>query len=169
MILWLTGLPCSGKTTLGRAVVDRLLAAGRSAELLDGDVLRRDRWKDLGFTQRDREENVRRIGRLAEELTSAGVIAVVSAVSPYRAIRDEVRGASSRFVEVYVNAPLNVCEGRDPKGLYKKARAGEIHGFTGIDDPYEEPLEAEIRLNTHECPLKANVDMVVEAILSHLG
>ncbi len=163
MTLWLTGLPCSGKTTLGRAVVDRLLAAGRSAELLDGDVLRRDRWKDLGFTQRDREENVRRIGRLAEELTQAGTIAVVSAVSPYRAIRDEVRGNSSRFIEIYVNAPLVVCEERDVKGMYRRARLGELKGFTGIDDPYEPPHAPEVECRTDLETVEESVEKILRA------
>ena len=163
MILWLTGLPCSGKTTLGRAVVDRLLAAGRNAELLDGDVLRRDRWNDLGFTQRDREENVRRIGRLADELTREGVIAVVSAVSPYRAIRDEVRAGSLRFVEIYVNAPLAVCEERDVKGMYRRARLGELKGFTGIDDPYEPPQAPEVECRTDLETVEESVDKIVRA------
>jgi adenylyl-sulfate kinase len=165
MTLWLTGLPCSGKTTLGLVLVDRLVAAGRKAELLDGDVLRRDRWQDLGFTQRDREENVRRIGRLAEELTRAGIIAVVSAVSPYRAIRDEVRSGSSRFVEVYVNAPLAVCEQRDVKGMYRRARLGELKGFTGIDDPYEPPLTPDVECRTD----LETVDQSVEKILRACG
>jgi adenylyl-sulfate kinase len=163
MTLWLTGLPCSGKTTLGQALVARLLAAGRNAELLDGDVLRRDRWKDLGFTQRDREENVRRIGRLAEEQASQGIVAVVSAVSPYRAIRDEVRRGSSRFVEVYVNAPLAVCERRDVKGMYRRARLGELKGFTGIDDPYEPPVAPEVECRTDLETIEESVEKILRA------
>jgi bifunctional enzyme CysN/CysC len=167
--VWLTGLSGAGKSTIAEGVCTELLALGMRAQVLDADLLRKHLNRDLGFSKEDRDENVRRIGFVADLLTRHGVIVLVAAISPYRAAREEVRRTIKSFIEVYVNAPLNVCEGRDPKGLYKKARAGEIHGFTGIDDPYEEPLEAEIRLNTHECPLKANVDMVVEAILSHLG
>jgi adenylyl-sulfate kinase len=163
MTLWLTGLPCSGKTTLGQVIVERLLATGRRAELLDGDVLRRDRWKDLGFTRSDREENVRRIGRLAQDLASQGIIAVVSAVSPYRSIRDEVRRGSPGFVEIYVNAPLAVCEERDVKGMYRRARLGELKGFTGIDDPYEPPLHPEIECRTDLETIGESVDKILQA------
>ena len=148
MIVWLTGLPCSGKTTLGLALTERLRTRDWRAEFLDGDVIRRELWRDLGFSKADREENIRRIGFVASLLARNGVIAVVSAVSPYRAARDRVRRESGAFLEVYVNAPLAVCEQRDVKGMYHKARAGELPGFTGVDDPYEAPLAPEVECRT---------------------
>lgn len=148
MIVWLTGLPCSGKTTLGLALTDRLRGGGWRVEFLDGDVVRRELWRDLGFSRADREENIRRLGYVAALLARNGVAAVVSAVSPYRSARDHVRHEVADFIEVYVNAPLAVCEERDVKGMYRKARAGELPGFTGVDDPYEAPLNAEIECRT---------------------
>ena len=162
-VLWFTGLSGSGKSTLANAV-DRLLhARGCRTFVLDGDNVRlglnaapallRDRYGDeaaarfgLGFGAADRAENIRRIGAVADLLAQAGIIALTAFVSPYRRDRDAVRAALTPgdFVEIYVKAPLEVCEGRDPKGLYKKARAGEIKNFTGIDDPYEEPLGPEL-------------------------
>jgi adenylylsulfate kinase len=162
-VLWFTGLSGCGKSTLANAV-DRLLhARGCRTFVLDGDNVRlglnaapallRDRYGDeaaarfgLGFGAADRAENIRRIGAVADLLAQAGIIALTAFVSPYRRDRDAVRAALTPgdFVEIYVKAPLEVCEGRDPKGLYKKARAGEIKNFTGIDDPYEEPLGPEL-------------------------
>lgn len=164
MTIWLTGLPCSGKTTLGLALTGRLLAAGRKAELLDGDVLRRERWKDLGFSRPDREENIRRIGSLAETLAGNGIVAIVSAVSPYRTMREEVRSRSSGLIEVYVNAPLSVCERRDVKGMYRKARLGELTGFTGIDDPYEPPLRPEVECRTDLETIEESVEKILRAL-----
>ncbi len=164
MTIWLTGLPCSGKTTLGKAVAERLLAEGRKAELLDGDALRRDICKDLGFSRRDRQENIRRIGQLAEGLARNGIVAVVSAVSPYRAMREEIRDSSPGFVEVYVNAPLAVCEHRDIKGMYRKARLGELIGFTGIDDPYEPPLHPEVECHTDLETIEESVAKILLAV-----
>ncbi|WNC23545.1 MULTISPECIES: adenylyl-sulfate kinase [unclassified Thermosynechococcus] len=126
----------------------QLQAAGHAVELLDGDIVRQHLTKGLGFSKEDRDENIRRIGFVAQLLTRHGVIVIVSAISPYREIRDEVRHKIGRFVEVYVNAPLTVCEQRDVKGLYKRARAGEIRNFTGIDDPYEPPLNPEVECRT---------------------
>ncbi len=148
MIVWLTGLPCAGKTTLGLGLIERLRARGWQAEFLDGDVIRRELWRDLGFSKADREENIRRMGFVAGLLARNGVIAVVSAVSPYRAARDRIRRESAHFLEIYVNAPLAVCEQRDVKGMYHRARAGELAGFTGVDDPYEPPLAAEVECRT---------------------
>jgi bifunctional enzyme CysN/CysC len=166
--VWLTGLSGAGKSTIAEAVCTELLARGMRAQVLDADLLRKHLNRDLGFSKEDRDENVRRIGFVADLLTRHGVIVLVAAISPYRAAREQVRQMIDNFVEVYVNAPLSVCEERDPKGLYKKARPGEIHNFTGIDDPYEEPLTPDIRLNTHEQSSNVSVDVVLEAILSRV-
>jgi bifunctional enzyme CysN/CysC len=148
MTVWLTGLSSAGKSTLGQALYDRLWAMGHKVEFLDGDTVRRNLCKGLGFSKEDRDENIRRIGFVAELLTRNGVVVLVSAISPYRSIREEVRRRIGDFVEVYVNAPLSVCERRDVKGLYKKARSGELAGFTGIDDPYEPPENPEVECRT---------------------
>jgi bifunctional enzyme CysN/CysC len=166
--VWLTGLSGAGKSTIAQGVSTVLLARGMRVQVLDADLLRKDLNRDLGFSKEDRDENVRRIGFAADLLSREGVIVLVAAISPYRAAREQVRQTIGRFLEVYVDAPLSVCEQRDPKGLYKRARAGEIHGFTGIDDPYEEPLAPELRLNTQEQRPKASVEVVVESILSYL-
>ncbi|WP_174190025.1 adenylyl-sulfate kinase [Nocardia barduliensis] len=150
LTVWLTGLSGSGKSTVAVELERRLVAAGRPAFLLDGDNLRHGLNSDLGFSAADREENVRRVGEVAKLFAEAGVVAVVSLISPYRADRDRVRAAHEAagipFLEVFVDTPLAVCEARDPKGMYAKARAGEIRDFTGIDAPYEAPTEAEIVL-----------------------
>jgi bifunctional enzyme CysN/CysC len=147
-VVWLTGLSSAGKTTLAEQVFDRLRASGHKVELLDGDLVRQRLSKGLGYSKEDRDENIRRIGFVAELLARNGVTVIVSAISPYRALRAEVRRSIPSFVEVYVNAPLEVCEGRDVKGLYRRARAGELHGFTGVDDPYEAPLQPEVECRT---------------------
>ncbi|WP_280454834.1 adenylyl-sulfate kinase [Nocardia brasiliensis] len=150
LTVWLTGLSGSGKSTVAVELERRLVASGRPAFLLDGDNLRHGLNADLGFSAADRVENVRRVGEVARLFADAGVVAVVSLISPYRADRDRVRAAHLAagipFVEVFVDTPLQVCEARDPKGMYAKARAGEISGFTGIDDPYEAPTDAELVL-----------------------
>jgi adenylylsulfate kinase len=146
--LWFTGLSGSGKTTISLFVEKELRSQGYKVELLDGDVVRQNLTKGLGFSKEDRDENIRRIGFVANLLTRNGVIVLVSAISPYRAIREEVRHRIGDFVEVYVNAPLEVCEQRDVKGLYQKARNGEIKHFTGIDDPYEVPFYPEVECQT---------------------
>jgi adenylylsulfate kinase len=146
--VWFTGLSGAGKTTISRAVEKELQTYGYKVEILDGDVVRKNLTKDLGFSKEDRDENIRRVGFVAEVLTRNQVIVLVSVISPYREIREEVRQRIGNFVEVYVNAPLEVCEQRDVKGLYKKARAGEIRNFTGIDDPYEPPLNPEVECRT---------------------
>ncbi len=159
--VWLTGLPSAGKTTVGRALVERLRADGRAADLLDGDELRAALAPDLGFTREAREENVRRIGFVAELLSRNGVVAVCSVISPYRSMRDAVRVAlGDRFVEVWVAAPVEVCSERDVKGLYARQRAGEVRSLTGVDDPYEEPLHPEVVLRTHEITVAEAVDQL---------
>ncbi len=164
LTLWFTGLSSAGKSTLGRAVHDRLLSYGYRVELLDGDEIRKYLSKGLGFSKEDRDENIRRIGYVAELLTRHGVITLVSVISPYRAVRQEVRERIGNFVEIYVNAPLPVCEQRDVKGLYRKARGGQIHGFTGIDDPYEEPLSPDIECHTDLETLDESVEKVLREI-----
>jgi adenylylsulfate kinase len=150
--LWFTGLSGSGKSTLAFTLEHALVQAGQLAYVLDGDNIRHGLNKNLGFSAADREENIRRIGEVAKLFADAGFIAMTSFISPYRKDRDLVRSlhtsAKLPFIEVYVNTPIETCEKRDPKGLYKKARAGELKGFTGIDDPYEEPHKAELTLDT---------------------
>ncbi|MUL35433.1 adenylyl-sulfate kinase [Gloeocapsopsis dulcis] len=161
MTLWFTGLSGAGKTTISKAVEEQLREQGYKVEVLDGDIVRENLTKGLGFSKADRDENIRRIGFVAQLLTRNGVIVIVSAISPYRAIRDEVRSKIGNFIEVYVNAPLAVCEDRDVKGLYKKARAGEIKSFTGIDDPYEPPLNPEVECKTNQETLSESVEKVM--------
>lgn len=148
--VWFTGLSGSGKSTVAVEVERLLVSAGRHAYLLDGDNLRQGLNGDLGFSADDRAENVRRVGEVARLFADAGVVALVPVISPYAVDRDRVRSihqlAGLPFLEVFVDTPLEVCEARDPKGLYAKARAGEITGFTGIDDPYEAPSSPELRL-----------------------
>ncbi len=148
--LWFTGLPCSGKSTLAGIVAVELKRRGRFVEVLDGDEVRKHLTKGLGFSREDRDENIRRIGYVCRLLSRNGAVAIAAAISPYRAVRDEVRSGHEpgRFVEVFVNAPLEICIRRDVKGMYKKALAGEIKQFTGIDDPYEPPLAPELAIET---------------------
>jgi len=149
--LWFTGLSGSGKSTLAKAVEGELLERGRNVEVLDGDVVRTNLSKGLGFSKEDRDINIRRIGFVCNLLTRNGAAAIGAAISPYRAIRDENRKLIGRFVEVYCKCPLDVLEQRDIKGLYRKARLGEIKNFTGVDDPYEPPLNPEVVVETdHE-------------------
>ena len=166
--LWMTGLSGSGKSTVAVALEQVLLQNGKHAYRLDGDNVRMGLNKNLGFSAEDRAENIRRIGEVAKLFADAGIITVTSFISPYRGDRDLVRklhdDAGIPFIEVYVDAPLEVAEERDPKGLYKKARAGEIKGFTGIDDPYEAPENAELHLKTHEM----SVEDSVRAMLTYL-
>jgi adenylylsulfate kinase len=159
--VWFTGLSGAGKTTICRAVEQELCSRGLKLEVLDGDIVRENLTKGLGFSKADRDENIRRIGFVASLLVRNDVIVLVSAISPYRAIRDEVRARIGNFVEVYVSAPLEVCEQRDVKGLYMRARSGEIKNFTGIDDPYEPPLNPEIDCKTHQESLEQSVEKVL--------
>lgn len=148
--VWFTGLSCAGKTTVSRAVAEELRSLGYRVEILDGGAVRQDLGKKLGFSKADRDENIRRIGFLAHLLTRNGIIVLVSAISPYKEARAEVRKRIRNFIEVYVNAPLEVCEARDTKGLYQLARAGEIQNFTGIDLPYEPPLNPDVECKTDQ-------------------
>jgi adenylylsulfate kinase len=149
--LWFTGLSGSGKSTFAFTLEHALVQRGRLAYVLDGDNIRHGLNKNLGFSAADREENIRRIGEVAKLFADCGVIAMTSFISPYRKDRDTVRAlhvaGKLPFIEVHVNTPIATCEQRDPKGLYKKARAGELKGFTGVDDPYEEPLKPELTLD----------------------
>lgn len=146
--VWFTGLPSAGKTTLAELLADELTKRGHEVEVLDGDAIRRQLSKGLGFTKEDRDENIRRVGFICRLLTRHGTVAIAAAISPYRAVRDEVRAGIGSFVEVYVQASLQTCIRRDVKGLYKKALAGEIKGFTGVDDPYEPPVSPELTVET---------------------
>ena len=166
--IWFTGFSGAGKTTITQALAKELVARAVNFEILDGDIVRQNLTKGLGFSQEDRDENIRRIGFVSHMLTRNGVIVLVSAISPYRAIREEVRQKIGNFVEVFVNAPLTVCEGRDVKGLYKRARAGEIKGFTGIDDPYEPPENPEVECRTDLEELSESVAKVLNK-LEQLG
>jgi adenylylsulfate kinase len=158
--LWFTGLSGSGKSTIAFTLEHALVQRGRLAYVLDGDNVRHGLNKNLGFSAADREENIRRIGEVAKLFADAGLVAMTSFISPYRKDRDLVRAlhaeAKLPFVEVFVNTPIETCEQRDPKGLYKKARAGQLKGFTGVDDPYEAPLQPEVSLDaTHTSPQDA--------------
>lgn len=166
--LWFTGLSGSGKSTVACALEQALVNMGVFTYRLDGDNIRHGLNKNLGFSAEDRAENIRRIGEVAKLFADAGVIALTSFISPYRADRDAARelhkAGNLPFIEIYVNCPIEVCESRDVKGLYKKARAGEIKGFTGIDDPYEEPSHPELVLNTGE----QSIDESVQQVLNYL-
>ncbi len=168
--LWLTGLSASGKSTIAVALEQVLIGRGHMAYRLDGDNIRMGLNKNLGFSAEDRAENIRRIGEVAKLFTDAGCITISSFISPYKADRDNVRtlhdAAKLPFVEVYVNCPLDVAEQRDPKGLYKKARAGQIKGFTGIDDPYEAPEKAELELRSDLCSVEESVAKLIDALES---
>lgn len=146
--LWFTGMSGAGKSTLGHLVVEELRKRGLRAEILDGDEVRTNLSKGLGFSKEDRDTNIRRIGYVCKLLARNGVVAISAAISPYRDIRDEVRRAHNRFFEVFVKCPLDKLVERDSKGLYKKALRGEIKSFTGVSDPYEEPLSPELVIET---------------------
>lgn len=170
--VWITGLPSSGKSTLGAAVEERLVEQGCGAYLLDGDNLRCGICGDLGFSRADREANVHRVGELARLFADSGAVAVVALVSPHERTRREVRERHESdglpFFEVFVDTPLSVCAERDPKGLYARALAGDLDGFTGIDDPYEPPPHAELRL-TPELSVPAAMDAVLELLRERLA
>ncbi|NUQ82459.1 MAG: adenylyl-sulfate kinase [Bacteroidetes bacterium] len=162
--IWLTGYSGAGKSTIADRLTQELTNRRVELEVLDGDVVRTNLSKGLSFSREDRDINILRIGFVAELLTRHGVVVIVSAISPYRAVREAVREKIRHFVEVFVNAPLDVCEQRDVKGLYKKARAGEIKAFTGIDDPYEPPLKPEVICNTDKESLDESVNKILRTL-----
>jgi adenylylsulfate kinase len=168
-ILWFTGLSGSGKSTLAHAVEDFLHKQSIRTFVLDGDNIRKGLCKDLGFSDHDRTENIRRIGEVSNLLMQAGVITLTAFISPFRNDRDLVRDLANEgeFIEILCDAPLEVCESRDVKGLYKKARAGEIPEFTGISSPYERPEKAEIVLNTGEMSVAECVRRVIDYLKQH--
>jgi adenylyl-sulfate kinase len=170
--LWFTGLSGAGKSTLSAPVADRLRALGHRVEILDGDVVRTNLSKGLGFSKEDRDTNIRRIGFVSNLLSRNGVIAITAAISPYREVRDEVRkmitNDGAGFVEVFVSCPLEVLAERDVKGLYKKALRGEIKNFTGVDDPYEAPVNPEVFVDSSVEKVEESVNKIV-ARLQELG
>jgi adenylylsulfate kinase len=161
LTVWFTGLSGAGKSTICRVVEERLRSRNYKVEVLDGDLVRQYLTKGLGFSKEDREENIRRIGFVANLLTRNDVIVLVAAIAPYRELRQEMRYLIGNFLEVYVNAPLDICEERDVKGLYKKARLGEIKHFTGIDDPYEAPLNPDVECDTMREDIRASATKVL--------
>jgi bifunctional enzyme CysN/CysC len=166
LTFWLTGLPASGKSSVAFAVHRRLAATGRRSCVLDGDEIRQGLSADLGFSAADRAENVRRVGEVAKLLANAGMVAIVALVSPYAAdrarVRDSHRAADLPFFEVFVDTPLEVCRARDPQGLYARAGAGQISGFTGVDDPYEPPPAPHLRLRPEHGDAAAQAALVLD-------
>jgi adenylyl-sulfate kinase len=165
-VLWFTGLSGSGKSTIGHRVERMLIERGAFAYVLDGDNVRHGLNSDLGFTAEERVENIRRIGEVAKLFADAGALVVSAFISPYRKDRDRIRGLmpEGEFIEVFVDTPLEICEARDPKGLYKKARAGEIANFTGLDAPYEAPQRPEVHLET----ATLSIDEAAEQVIRYL-
>jgi len=163
VVVWYTGLPSSGKSTIAHAVEDELFRRGHLSYVLDGDNIRHGLNKNLGFSPEDREENIRRIGEVAKLFAQAGLITMTAFISPYRKDRDRARSLleDGEFIEVFVKVSVEEAEKRDPKGLYKKARAGEIKEFTGISAPYEEPLHPELVIDTDELDLEESKNMVI--------
>ena len=168
-VFWMTGLSASGKTTIAEAFEKTLLERGLRTYILDGDNLRQGLNKDLGFVEADRIENIRRVAEVAKLMIDARLIVIAALISPYKSGRDAARALFGKgdFVEVYIDAPLDVAEKRDPKGLYKKARNGEIPNFTGIDSSYEVPEQPELHLQTAELTVKQSVQQLMEYLNSH--
>jgi len=164
LTIWFTGLSGSGKTTLSRKVEEVLLERGMKVEVLDGDVVRTNLSKGLGFSKEDRDTNIRRIGFVCKLLTRNDVVAIAAAISPYRAVRDENRKLVGSYVEIFCKCPITVLKERDPKGLYEKAEKGEIKHFTGVDDPYEEPLDAEIVVETDKDTVEQSISKIIKTL-----
>ena len=163
--LWFTGLSGAGKTTISKEVEEQLRSRGSKLEILDGDVVRENLSKGLGFSKEDRDTNIRRIAFVADLLSRNGVPVITAAISPYRELRDEARELmGDRFIEVFVKASVEVCAERDPKGLYEKAFAGEIKEFTGVSDPYEEPLNAELTLDTENETVEESAGKIISLL-----
>jgi len=162
--VWLTGFSGSGKSTIAKKLTEELLKRNVELEVLDGDVVRTNLSKGLSFSKEDRNINILRIGFVAELLSRHGVAVIISAISPYREVREAVRKKINNFVEVYVNAPIEVCEERDVKGLYKRARSGEIKEFTGISDPYEPPLKPEVICYTDKESVTESVNKIIRSL-----
>lgn len=169
--LWFTGLPCSGKSTIADVVAEELRKMGLKAERLDADIIRKHLWKELGYSKEDRDENIRRAAFLAGLLTRNGIVVLTSFISPYRELRDYARREIGDFVEIYVKCPVEVCIQRDTRGMYKKALAGEITNFTGVSDPYEEPLNPEVLIESDKESLAESVTKVIAKIkeLGYIG
>ncbi|MDL1956544.1 MAG: adenylyl-sulfate kinase [Candidatus Desulfofervidus auxilii] len=163
-VIWFTGIPGSGKTTISRELEEKLCNMGVHTYLLDGDNIRHGLCKDLGFSKKDRDENIRRVGEVAKLFVDAGIIVICAFASPYKEQRKMVRNflSDGEFIEVFVKCPLEICIQRDPKGLYKKAFAGEIKGLTGLDDPYEEPESPEITLETDQLSIDECVNKILD-------
>ena len=159
--IWFTGLPCSGKTTIADELADILEKKGLNVERLDGDIVRKDLTNDLGFSKKDRDENIRRVTFVAKLLTRNNVIVLATFVSPYSKRREKTRKEIGEFLEVYVKCPVEECIKRDVKGMYEKALRGEITGFTGVDDPYEEPINPDLVLETHKESVEESVNKVL--------
>jgi len=159
--IWFTGLPCSGKTTIADELADILKKKGLNVERLDGDIVRKDLTNDLGFSKKDRDENIRRVTFVAKLLTRNNVIVLATFVSPYSKRREKTRKEIGEFLEVYVKCPVEECIKRDVKGMYEKALRGEITGFTGVDDPYEEPINPDLVLETHKESVEESVNKVL--------
>ena len=162
--LWFTGLPCSGKSAVADRVAELLQEAGYRVERLDGDIVRKSLTRDLGFSRKDRDENIRRVTFVAKLLTRNGVFVLTSFISPYRDIRAESRAEIGEFLEVYAKCPLEVCISRDVKGMYKKALAGQMKHFTGVDDPYEPPLNPEVIVETDKETLDESVNKILRTL-----
>ncbi len=169
VLIWLTGLSGSGKSTVATALEQKLFEKGSQVYILDGDNVRHGLNEDLGFSAEERSENIRRIGEVAKLFVNAGVITITSFISPFQKDRDKVRNLlpEYRFLETYVKAPLEICEQRDPKGLYKKARKGDIKDFTGIDSPYEAPKAPEIIVETFKYTVEDNVNEIYNYLIKH--
>lgn len=163
--IWMTGLSGSGKSTVANMLAKRLRGVGARVEILDGDVVRTNLSKGLGFSKEDRDTNIRRIGFVCNLLSRNGVFAIAAAISPYRAVRDEVRAAAGEFVEVFADCPLDTLVERDAKGLYKKALAGEIKNFTGVSDPYEPPESPEVRLDSSRQTAEESTESVWQYLI----
>ena len=160
-VLWFTGLSGSGKTTIADSLYEKLIKKKHYIELLDGDEIRENLTKDLGFSKEDRDENIRRISYICKLLSRNGIGVITAFISPYKKMRDYARESSKNFIEIYVATPLHICEKRDVKGLYKKARSGEIKMFTGISDPYEEPENPEITINTQNETVEESTGKII--------